>query len=51
LETDKSPFPNLPEKRRTWCALTAEAMKNCRWLKSQRLAQIEFRERTPDAVI
>lgn len=29
LETDKCPFANLPEKRRTWGALTAEEMKNC----------------------
>jgi bifunctional non-homologous end joining protein LigD len=48
FETDKCPFANLPEKRRTWWALTAEEMKECRWLKLERVAQIEFREWTPD---
>jgi bifunctional non-homologous end joining protein LigD len=49
LETDKCPFVNLPEKHRTWWALTAEEMKDCRWLTPERIAQIEFREWTPDA--
>ena len=48
LEIDKCPFLNLPEKRRTWWALTAEEMKNCHWLKPELVAQIEFREWTPD---
>ena len=48
LETDKCPFANLPEKRRTWWALTAEQMKDCRSLKPEHLAQIEFREWMPD---
>jgi bifunctional non-homologous end joining protein LigD len=48
LETDKCPFVNLPEKRRTVWALTAEEMKNCRWLKPEVVAQIAFREWTPD---
>jgi bifunctional non-homologous end joining protein LigD len=37
-----------PEKRRTWWALTAEEMQECRWLKPVRVAQIDFREWTPD---
>jgi bifunctional non-homologous end joining protein LigD len=48
LETDKCPFTNLPEKRRTMWALTAEEMKECRWLKPQLVAQIKFTEWTPD---
>ena len=49
FETDKEPFANLPEKRRTWWALTAEEMKEFRWLKPELVTQIEFREWTPDA--
>jgi len=37
-----------PEKQRTIWALTAEQMKECRWLKPVRVAQIEFNEWTPD---
>ncbi|HEV8721646.1 MAG TPA: hypothetical protein VGW77_13535 [Candidatus Binatia bacterium] len=48
FETEKCPFTNLPEKRRTLWALTAEEMKECRWLKPQLVAQIEFTEWTPD---
>ena len=48
LEIDQCPFFNLPEKRRTWWALTAEEMKECRWLRPELVAQIEFREWTPD---
>ena len=48
MGTDKCPFVNLPEKRRTWWALTAEEMKNCQWLKPEVVAQITFREWTPD---
>jgi bifunctional non-homologous end joining protein LigD len=48
LESDTCPFINLPEKRRTWWALTAAEMKNCQWLKPEIVAQIEFREFTPD---
>jgi len=29
-------------------ALTAGEMKECRWLKPERVAQIEFNEWTPD---
>ena len=49
LKIDKCPFVNLPEKRRTMWALTASEMKECRWLKPELVAQIEFTEWTPDA--
>ena len=42
------PFVNLPEKKRTMWALIKEEMKNCRWLKPELVAQIEFAEWTPD---
>lgn len=48
LETETCPFINLPEKRRTQWALTAEEMKNCIWLRPELVAQIEFAEWTPD---
>jgi DNA ligase D-like protein (predicted ligase) len=48
LETDACPFGNLPEKKRTQWALTKEEMKNCRWLRPELVAQIEFAEWTPD---
>jgi bifunctional non-homologous end joining protein LigD len=48
LKTDTCPFANLPEKKRTQWALTKEEMKNCRWLKPELVAQIEFAEWTPD---
>jgi len=48
LQTDNCPFANLSEKRRTMWALTAQEMKDCRWLKPQLVAQIEFTEWTPD---
>jgi DNA ligase D-like protein (predicted ligase) len=46
--TEKCPFTNLPEKRRTMWALTADEMKECHWLKPELVAQIEFTEWTPD---
>lgn len=46
--TEKCPFTNLPEKRRTMWALTTNEMKECRWLKPRLVAQIEFTEWTPD---
>ena len=48
LETDKCPFANLPEPRsaRRGKALTAELMKECRWLKPKLVAQIEFTDWT-----
>jgi DNA ligase D-like protein (predicted ligase) len=48
LELDTCPFVNLPEKKRTMWALTKEEMKNCRWLKPELVAQVEFAEWTPD---
>ena len=48
LEIDACPFANLPEKKRTMWALTKEEMKNCRWLRPELVAQIEFAEWTPD---
>lgn len=48
LEIDSCPFGNLPQKDRgRWgYGLTAEKMKDCRWLKPQLIAQIEFAEWT-----
>jgi DNA ligase D-like protein (predicted ligase) len=48
LTTTKCPFVNLPEKRRTMWALTADEMKNCQWLNPLLVAQVEFTEWTPD---
>jgi bifunctional non-homologous end joining protein LigD len=48
LEIGTCPFANLPEKRRTQWALTKEEMKNCRWLKPELVAQIEFTNWTED---
>jgi bifunctional non-homologous end joining protein LigD len=48
LETEKCLFANLPEKRRTWWALTKEETKECEWLRPELVAQIEFREWTPE---
>jgi DNA ligase D-like protein (predicted ligase) len=48
LGIDTYPFANLPEKKRTIWALTKEEMKNCRWLKPELVAQVEFAEWTPD---
>ena len=49
LEVADCPFANLPEKKRTQWALTKEEMKNCKWVKPEVVAQIEFAEWTPDA--
>jgi bifunctional non-homologous end joining protein LigD len=48
LETDVSPFANLPEKKgaRRGEALTAGAMKRCRWLKPEMVVQVEFADWT-----
>lgn len=48
LESDACPFSNLPEKRRTMWALTAQEMKECHWLRPCLVAQIEFTEWTPN---
>jgi len=46
--TTSCPFANLPEKRRTQWAITTSEMQNCRWLKPELVAQVEFTEWTPD---
>ena len=48
FRTDKCPFHDLPEKRRTLYSLTRDEMQNCQWLKPLVVAQIEFAEWTPD---
>jgi bifunctional non-homologous end joining protein LigD len=50
LEVYACPFVNLPEaKSGRWGAgLTAEKMKDCRWLKPVLLADFEFVEETPE---
>ena len=50
LETASCPFANLPEPRggRWGQGLTAEKMKECRWLKPVLVGQFEFLEWTPD---
>jgi ATP-dependent DNA ligase len=47
---EKCPFANLPEaKSGRWGeGLTAEKMKNCRWLKAVLVGQFEFVEWTPE---
>ena len=49
LETKQCPFANLPEPQsaRRGKALTKEVMKECRWLKPQLVAQVEFTQWTP----
>ncbi len=44
LETDECPFTNLPEKKgaRRGEALTAEKMKECRWLKPKLIMRVAF---------
>lgn len=48
LATDKCPFANLPEEKKArWGeALTAEKMKECRWLKPKLVCQVTFVEWT-----
>jgi bifunctional non-homologous end joining protein LigD len=48
LETKRCPFDNLPEPKnaRRGEALTAEAMKNYRWIKPELVAQVEFTDWT-----
>ena len=48
LATEECPFVDLPEKRRTWCALTRDGMQNCRWVKPVLVAQVNFQEWTSD---
>lgn len=51
LEVEKCPFGNLPEtKSGRWGeGLTAEKMKDCRWLEPVLVGQFEYVEWTPDA--
>ena len=48
LQIDTCPFTNLPEKKgaRRGEALTAEKMRECRWLKPQLVCQVSFVEWT-----
>jgi DNA ligase D-like protein (predicted ligase) len=50
LETTECPFANLPEARsgRWGQGLTKEKMKDCRWLKPELVARVEFLEWTAD---
>ncbi len=50
LEIAECPFANLPEARsgRWGEGLTADKMKQCRWLKPVLVGQVEFVEWTPD---
>jgi ATP-dependent DNA ligase len=48
FRTEKCPFTDLPEKRRTLYSLTCDEMQKCQWLKPLVVAQIEFAEWTPD---
>ena len=50
LEIPKCPFVNLPEARsgRWGQGLTADKMKECRWLKPVLVGQFEYVEWTPD---
>jgi ATP-dependent DNA ligase len=50
LELADCPFVNLPEAKsgRWGQGLTAEKMRECRWLKPQLVGQFEYVEWTPD---
>jgi bifunctional non-homologous end joining protein LigD len=50
LETSECPFANLPQKKKgRWGqGLTAEKMKECRWVKPALVGQFEFLEWTGD---
>ncbi len=48
LQVAEGPFANLPEAGRWGYGLTAEKMKECRWLKPVLVAQFEFVEWTQD---
>jgi len=50
LEIKECPFANLPEPKggRWGAGLTAEKMKECRWVKPKLVGQFEFVEWTPD---
>jgi DNA ligase D-like protein (predicted ligase) len=48
LQTAQCPFRNLPEKKASRCgeSLTAEKMKECRWVKPELVCQVAFVEWT-----
>jgi ATP dependent DNA ligase C terminal region len=50
LEVETCPFCNLPEKRpgRWGEGLTADKMKECRWLRPELIGRFEFLEWTED---
>jgi bifunctional non-homologous end joining protein LigD len=50
METTNCPFANLPEAKsgRWGVGLTADKMRECRWLKSELVGHFEFLEWTPD---
>jgi DNA ligase D-like protein (predicted ligase) len=50
LATSQCPFANLPESKggRWGQGLTAEKMRDCRWLQPALVGQFEFAEWTPD---
>ena len=50
LEVEACPFCNLPESRagRWGEGLTPDKMKECRWLRAELKARIEFLEWTED---
>lgn len=50
LEVSECPFANLPEEKSGHWALglTAEKMKECRWLKPRLVGKFEYVEWTPD---
>lgn len=50
LETAQCPFANLPEAKsgRWGVGLTAENVKECRWLTPELVGRFEFLEFTPD---
>jgi DNA ligase D-like protein (predicted ligase) len=50
LEISECPFANLPEARsgRWGLGLTAEKMRDCRWVRPELVGQFEYVEWTPD---
>jgi DNA ligase D-like protein (predicted ligase) len=50
LGVERCPFANLPEAKsgRWGVGLTAAKMSECKWLKPELVAQVEFAEWTPD---
>ena len=46
LRTSKCPYSNLPERRKSPHALTAEKMRESVWVKPERRCEVEFVERT-----